>query len=99
MTEAIPPLVWGASTPVGARAVLVEGKPRPGLHQSRRETGGLQLERQRHGEAAGMGGGDQFFGICVLLALETGLEGIGRAGVVKRENWKVTMTIAGKDSR
>ena len=40
------------------------------------EARALKLEGERHGEAPGMGGGDQFFGIGALLVLEPRLERI-----------------------
>src|SRR5262249_53976358 len=49
-----------------------------GCKLGRREARGLQLERQRHGEATGMSGGDQFFGIGTLFVFEAGLERVGR---------------------
>src|SRR5262245_1505256 len=41
---------------------------------------GLQPERQRHGEAASMGCGDELFWIGTLLVFEPGLKGIRRFG-------------------
>lgn len=61
-----------------SRAVLLERDRGLGGELCRREARGLKLERQRHREASGMGGGDQLFGIGALLVLEAGLERIGR---------------------
>src|SRR5277367_1313135 len=43
-----------------------------------RVAGGLQLKGQRHGEASGVSGGDQLFGICAFFVLEAGPEEIRR---------------------
>src|SRR4029077_3665409 len=41
------------------------------------EAAALQLERQRHGETAGMRGGDELLGIGALLVLEARFERVG----------------------
>src|SRR5262249_38546635 len=51
------------------------------------------LKRQRHGEAAGVGRGDQLFRIGALLILETGFEGI--RGVGEHAGIGGQMTVAG----
>src|SRR5690606_31692527 len=44
------------------------------------EAGLAELGRQRHGEAAGVRGGDQLFGVGALLLAEAGVETVGGAG-------------------
>jgi hypothetical protein len=52
-----------------------------GRKLARRDAGALKLEGERHGEAAGMRGGDQLLRVRAPLVLEARLEGIG--GVVE----------------
>src|SRR5690606_8042832 len=57
---------------------LLERHDGAGLEALRGDPGLLQLEGERHGEAAGMRGGDQLLGIGALLALEALAERDGR---------------------
>src|SRR5260221_132914 len=65
-----------------------------GRQFSRRKARTLQAEGQRHGEASGMGRGDQFLGIGPLLVLEARLEGIGGLGEHAGLAGKVTGPVA-----
>src|SRR5258705_10250190 len=69
----------GQSGPTDAEslALWLESDRRLGSELRGRIAGGLKPKGQCHGEAAGMGGSDQLFGIGALLVLETRSERIG----------------------
>ncbi len=60
-----------------AFAVLLELDPRRRLQPSVGDAFLRQRERQRHGEAAGMGRGDQLFGVGAALVAEARFEAVG----------------------
>ena len=55
---------------------LLEGDLRRGAHLRRGQLGLAEDERQRHGEAGGMGGGDQFLGVGAGHFAEAGAEAV-----------------------
>ena len=60
-----------------AVADLFKGDIRLGFHLFGSELGFAEDQRQRHGEASGVRGADQFFRIGARLALETAGEAVG----------------------
>src|SRR5262249_46948084 len=61
-------------------SVRIEADGRLRAELARCVSGRLQRERQRHGEATGVGGGDQLLRVGTPLVLEAGLERVGSLG-------------------
>src|SRR5262245_22212204 len=60
-----------------ALAFRLQGDGGLGAELGRSEAAALQLERERHGETAGVRGGDELLGVGALLVLEARFERIG----------------------